>query len=177
MTGFICPERQCSRHSESAFGYRHDSYGGYVMANFPHSMQVSESARAIEADLKRNKRFWYRFKPISIVVTGMFLLCLFIVPVARGHDMSDVVMMEVGKAFVATLMIAMILGWMGWLMIRRTDVTANIVFCLVIIASGVWTTGLSHGQRSEAQSIFNDSVGRHLVAVTDKARELIKVGD
>lgn len=147
------------------------------MTHMPHSMQVSESARAMEVDLQRGRRFWYRFNPISIVLTGLFLLCLFIVPVARGHEMSEVVMMDVGKAFVATVMVAMLFGWMSWLMIRRTDVTANIVFCLVIVASGVWTTGLSHRQRAEAQVMFNDSVGKHLVAVTDKARELIEVGD
>ncbi len=147
------------------------------MSFAPNTMKVSKSAQAMEADIKLRKRMWYALKPVSIVVAGLFLLSLFIVPVARGQDMGEIVMKDVGIAFVATLMVALLLGWMSWLLIRRTDMVANFVFCAVLIACGVWTTGLSTNQRSKAQAVFHDSVGKHLVVVSDKARDLFEVGD
>ena len=147
------------------------------MSFAPNTMKVSKSAQAMEADLKLRKRMWYSLMPFSIMVAGLFLVSLFIVPVARGAEMSEIVMKDVGIAFVATLMLALLLGWMSWLLIRRTDMAANIMFCIVLIASGVWTTGLSSHQRNKAQAVFHDSVGRHLAVATDKARDLFEVGE
>ena len=120
---------------------------------------------------------WFSIMPFSIVIAGLLLLCLFIVPVARGHEMGSFVFKDVALSFVATLMVGMLLGWAAWKLIRHTDAVANVVFCLVLVASGVWTTGLTNEQRSRAESMFNDTVGDKLAVVTDKARGMFEVGD
>ena len=54
---------------------------------------------------------------------------------------------------------------------------ANLLFCLVLIASGVWATGLTTSQRNQAENIFQDTIGTHLATATDRARDLFEVGD
>lgn len=147
------------------------------MTTSHHPFIYSESTEAINEEAVLQRRLWYSLKPLSFMFAGLLLICLFIVPVTLGQDMGVIVLRNVGMSFVATLMVALLLGWFGWHLFRRSDVMANLVFCLVLLASGIWTTGLTNHQRTHAQSLFHDSVGTHLAAATSKARDLFEVGD
>lgn len=147
------------------------------MNNSNHPFAYSESDEAINEELIRRKRIWYSIKPLSYMMTGLLLICLFIVPVTLGQDMGLTVLQNVGMSFMATLLGALLLGWFGWRLFFRSDLMANLFFCLVLIASGIWATGMTTHQRNQAENIFQDTIGTHLATVTDKARDLFEVGD
>ena len=142
-----------------------------------HPFVYTESDEAINEEIIRRKRMWYSIKPLSYMMTGLLLICLFIVPVTLGQDMGLTVLQNVGMSFAASLLGALLLGWLGWRLFLRSDLMANLFFCLVLIASGIWATGLTNHQRNHAENIFQDTIGTHLATVTDKARDLFEVGD
>ena len=147
------------------------------MTTSHHPFIYSESEDAINEEVVLQRRGWYSLKPLSFMFAGLLLICLFIVPVTLGQDMGVIVLRNVGMSFVATMMVALLLGWFGWHLFRKSDMMANLVFCLVLLASGIWTTGLTNHQRTQAQRVFHDTVGTHLATATSKARDLFEVGD
>lgn len=135
------------------------------MSYTPHSMRVSESAQRLEQDIKKRKQFWYPIMPFTILFAGVFLMALLIVPIVRGADIADVLVMDVGISFVVTVCSALLIAWVWWRFFVRTDLAANFMFCLVLVVSAVWSAGLTGPQRAQAKEIFHDNVGRHLEVV------------
>ena len=147
------------------------------MTTSQHPFVYSESTEAINEEAALQRRGWYTIKPVSFMFAGLLLICLFIVPVTLGKEMGVLVLRNVAISFVATMMVALLSGWFGWHLFRKSDMIANLVFCLVLLGSGIWTTGMTNHQRTKAQRVFQDTVGTHLATATSKARDLFEVGD
>ena len=138
------------------------------MSYTPHSMRVSESAQALERDLQKRKQYWYPIKPFTILITGLFLMALLIVPIVRGSEIAEVLVLEVGMTFGMTVCIALLVAWVWWRFFVRTDTAANFMICLVLVISGVWSAGLTGPQQAKAKEFFHDHAGRHIESLKYK---------
>jgi len=141
------------------------------MSYTPHSMRVSESAQALERDLQKRKQHWYSIKPFTILFSGLFLMALIIVPIVRGAEIAEVLVLDVGMTFVVTVCASLLTAWFWWRFFIRTDGAANFMICLVLLIGGLWSAGLTGPQKAHAKELFHQHAGRHLVALKYKVMD------
>ncbi|MCZ6836448.1 MAG: hypothetical protein O7G85_11795 [Planctomycetota bacterium] len=144
------------------------------MSYKPNMMNVSESAKSLEKELQARKRSWFKLNPFSILFVGLFLLAMIVVPVLKGTAFADVLSIELGFTFIVTLCVALLGAWMWWRFFYRSDGAANLMFCLIIVVSGIWTTGLTGPQRAEAKDLFDQQFGRNIVIMKRKVISYFK---
>ena len=144
------------------------------MSYSPSVMNVSESAKSLERDMQERKKSWFKLNPFSILFTGLYVVVSVVIPVLKGATFSDSLSVGLGFSFIVTLCVALLGAWMWWRFFYRSDGAANLMFCTIIIVSGVWTTGLTNPQRTEAKQVFDQHVGRHVMGMKQKAVNYFK---
>ncbi|MHC4991855.1 MAG: hypothetical protein ACYTGC_12835 [Planctomycetota bacterium] len=95
---------------------------------------------------RKQKAAWYSLRPLTLVLTILYLGLLIAWPWIVGEGGVDP---QLGFFFLVSVAAALLLGWIAWRVCAKSDRIGNVVFCLVIAAFAVWN-GLDEHQRADA---------------------------
>ena len=122
---------------------------------------LRQSHKKVE-EARRARANWYVLKPTSMLVAAIYLLCLFVIPVARGRTLQESLVIDAAICFAPTLLLALLLAWIAWRLCKRSDEIANAAFCFILVAGGIWTAGLTRPQRADASEMLRHQLGTQL---------------
>ena len=131
---------------------------------------AAEAGKTFKA--QKDKRSWFMPSLYAVMFAGLLGIGLFLVPAAKGEEMSNELLKHMGISFALTVCGAMILSWIMWRICRRNDTAANVTFSVIIILVGFWVLGLNDTQRANAESKFHKMTDGKFVVAASKAHQL-----
>ncbi len=121
---------------------------------------------------QKDTRSWFVPSLYAVMFAGLLGIGLFLVPAAKGEEMSNELLKHMGISFALTVCTATIFSWIMWRICRRNDTVANVTFSAIIILVGVWALALTETQRTNAESKFHQATDGKFVQVTNHAHQL-----